>query len=188
MIQTLKKVRERESEYKESVDNANSHVVDFRKKIEDLIKQQEEFEKERSEAVHAAINKFVVYEKFAEMNNKYDVNNFSKLLEEYNNEQEIEAIRQSLANKSAIKVPKYEFVGFESKYFNINNIKSEDLAPPREKISHYTNSNDVLKFLIGKILTEIPLHEEYYLQLDNMFQNTEGRDLLIQHFKKRFST
>lgn len=47
------------------------------------------FEHERCEAVHSAINKFVVYEKFAEMNNKYDVNNFSKALEEYKTEDEI---------------------------------------------------------------------------------------------------
>lgn len=44
------------------------------------------FESERCEAIHSAINKFVVYEMSAEMNNKYDIGNFSKLLEEYNNE------------------------------------------------------------------------------------------------------
>lgn len=97
MIQTLKKVRERESEYKESVDNSNTYLADFRKQIEELIKQQDDFEKERCEAIHAAINKFVVYEKFSEMNNKYDVNNFSKLLEEYNNESELEAIKAHIA-------------------------------------------------------------------------------------------
>ena len=30
------------------------------------------------------------------MNNKYDVNNFSKILEEYNNETELEIIRQHI--------------------------------------------------------------------------------------------
>ena len=49
-------------------------------------------ENERCEAIHSAINKFVVYEMSAEMNNKYDVNNFSKLLEEYNNENEMQTI------------------------------------------------------------------------------------------------
>jgi predicted phosphohydrolase len=47
------------------------------------------FEEDRCEAVHSAINKFVVYEKFSEMNNKYDVNNFSKILDEYKTEEEI---------------------------------------------------------------------------------------------------
>jgi len=55
-----------------------------------------EFECERCEAVHSAINKFVVYEMSAEMNNKYDVNNFSKLLEEYKNEEEMKSIYQYL--------------------------------------------------------------------------------------------
>ncbi len=32
----------------------------------------------------------------AEMNNKYDVNNFSKLLEEYNNESEMQTINTHL--------------------------------------------------------------------------------------------
>lgn len=82
-------MREKESKYKESVDNSNSHLVDFRARIEELVNSMEEFEKERCEAVHSAINKFVVYEKFSEMNNKYDVNNFSKILEEYNNEDEL---------------------------------------------------------------------------------------------------
>ena len=101
------------------------------------------------------------------MNNKYDVNNFSKLLEEYNNEDEIQVIKENLKKNQGGSdqpgIPKYEFVVYESKFFNLSSIKSEDLAPPREKLSHYTNNNDVLKFLIGRILTEVPLHEEYYL-------------------------
>jgi hypothetical protein len=47
------------------------------------------------------INKFVVYEKFSEMNNKYDVNNFSKILDEFNNESELQTIRESLGRGGA---------------------------------------------------------------------------------------
>lgn len=57
------------------------------------------FENERCESIHSAINKFVVYEMSAEMNNKYDVGNFSKLLEEYNNENEMSTINQHLFPK-----------------------------------------------------------------------------------------
>lgn len=53
-------------------------------------------EKERCEEVHSSINKFVVYEKFSEMNNKYDVGNFSKLIEEYNNNDELKTIASYL--------------------------------------------------------------------------------------------
>ena len=139
MINALKKARERESEYKESVDNANSYLAQFRQKIEELIKQLEGFESDRCESVHSAVNKFVVYEKFAEMNNKYDVNNFSKILEEFKNENEIEAIRKHVGYQYNKNLPKFEFVAFESKYVNINNMQSESLAPPREKISLYKN-------------------------------------------------
>ena len=50
----------------------------------------------RCEAVHEAINKFVVYEKFAEMTHKYDVGNFSKLLDEYSTAEELNYIRKYL--------------------------------------------------------------------------------------------
>jgi len=89
MIHFLTKAREKESQYKEVVDNANSFLIEFRLKIGELVKQLEDFELERCEGIHSAINKFVVYEKFSEMNNKYDVNNFSKILEEFNNENEL---------------------------------------------------------------------------------------------------
>lgn len=50
----------------------------------------------RCEAVHEAINKFVVYEKFAEMTHKYDVQQFGKILDEYNTIDELHAIRKHL--------------------------------------------------------------------------------------------
>lgn len=43
--------------------------------------------------MHEAVNKFVVYEKFAEMTHKYDVQQFGKLLEEYNSVDELSTIR-----------------------------------------------------------------------------------------------
>lgn len=43
--------------------------------------------------MHEAINKFVVYEKFAEMTHKYDVQQFSKILDEYNTIDELHSIR-----------------------------------------------------------------------------------------------
>ena len=98
MISALKNVREKESKYKESVDNSNSYLVNFKLQIEEVIKQLEGFERDRCEAVHSAINKFVVYEKLSEMNNKYDINKFSKILEEYKNDEELETIRTHLSS------------------------------------------------------------------------------------------
>lgn len=96
MISFLKRAKSNEVHYKEAVDNANMFLLDFRKKISDLISQLHTYEKDRCEAVHSTINKFVVYEMSSEMNNKYDVNNFSKILEEYKNEDEIKAMKEYL--------------------------------------------------------------------------------------------
>ena len=101
MLTNLKKAKEKESIYKEAVDNVNSYLSEFREKIDVLSQDLLEIEGERCEAVHGSINKFVVYEKFAEMSNKYDVNNFSKIIEEYNNKKEIETIMDYLD----LKVP-----------------------------------------------------------------------------------
>lgn len=56
-------------------------MVDLSKKVketEDILKQ---FEHDRAQQCHSSINQFVVFEKYAEMNNKYDVKNFSDLIE-----------------------------------------------------------------------------------------------------------
>lgn len=42
--------------------------------------------------LHNAINSFVVFEMSAEMNNKYDVGNFAKLLETFDPKSEVELI------------------------------------------------------------------------------------------------
>jgi hypothetical protein len=45
------------------------------------------------------------------MNNKYDVNNFSKILEEYNNEEEVKSIEAHLFSTSPdVNVHKFGFV------------------------------------------------------------------------------
>ena len=50
------------------------------------------FEQPRTEMLHNAINSFVVFEMSAEMNNKYDVGNFAKLLETFDPKAEVELI------------------------------------------------------------------------------------------------
>lgn len=132
MVSAIKKAKEKEVEYKEIVDNANSFVQMFRQRFQSLEKKMIVVEKERCEKVHSTINQFVVYEKFAEMNNKYDVNNFSKIIEEYNTEEELKSILQFIGiNKCEADfdqfdkeaVPKYEFAPYEFKKYNILNMQ-----------------------------------------------------------------
>lgn len=49
-------------------------------------------EDERCENIHSAIGSFVVYEKNAEMNNKYDIKNFSQLIDQFKLDDEVKAI------------------------------------------------------------------------------------------------
>ena len=51
------------------------------------------------------MNSFVVFEMSAEMNNKYDVGNFSKLLEEFSVEGEIEGIEKHLFGEKEAAPP-----------------------------------------------------------------------------------
>ncbi len=54
------------------------------------------FEKPKVELIHSAINSFVVFEMSAEMNNKYDVGNFAKILETFNPDLEVGLVVQFL--------------------------------------------------------------------------------------------
>lgn len=131
------------------------------------------------------------------MNNKYDVNNFSKIIEEYKTEDEIEAIEKHLFGGSEvlatngsnstnttmtedaindkpndysnIKIPKFDFVIYESKKYDLAKISQEQLSPPKDRLSHYTNTGDILKFILNKIFTEITVHEEYIISLTKIF-------------------
>lgn len=91
--------------------------------MNDLCTQLRKFEEDRCEAVHSAINKFVVYEVSSQMNNKYDGNNFSKMLDEYKNEEELVSIEKVLFEKaSKSNNHKFDFVEYESKKYNLSQI------------------------------------------------------------------
>lgn len=71
----------------------------------------------------------------AQMNNKYDIGNFSKLLEEYKDENEMETIERNLfpdryenqgQGERIGKIQhKFEVAKYESKKYNINQIQND---------------------------------------------------------------
>ena len=75
---------------------ANAALKTFIENAEIYRKKLEDFEVARCEQIHSSINQFVVFEKFAEMNNKYDVNNFSKLIDDFNLDIECEEIQKEV--------------------------------------------------------------------------------------------
>ena len=91
--------KEREAEYSNSLAEANESLA----KIVEQLKQNQlelaKFEGERCELIHSSINQFVVFEKFAEMNNKYDVKNFSELLETFNLKEEMKLINDNVSQE-----------------------------------------------------------------------------------------
>ena len=89
---TINISEDKKKAYANILPEANSSLKAFIENMEVYRKKLVDFEVARCEQIHSSINQFVVFEKFAEMNNKYDVNNFSKLIDDFNLETECEEI------------------------------------------------------------------------------------------------
>ena len=93
---TINIAREAQRQYENVLPEANDYIKGFLQRTTTYRDHLVQFEEARCEQIHSSINQFVVFEKFAEMNNKYDVNNFSKLLDEFNLEKEVQAIQDQI--------------------------------------------------------------------------------------------
>ena len=76
------KLSNSEVTYKQTVDEANNYVQKFRKTMLRKCRLLRNLEFSRCAQIHSSINQFVVFEMAAEMNNKYDLGNFAKVLED----------------------------------------------------------------------------------------------------------
>lgn len=83
MIDNLTNLSKCETTYKMTVDEANNYIQEFRREMIRGIRSLRDLEEPRCETIHSVINQFVVFEQSAEMNNKYDLGNFAKLLESF---------------------------------------------------------------------------------------------------------
>ena len=117
MMTSIFSFKESERIYKETVYSSNNFLVKFRSLIDNVCKRLREFERPRLELIHEAIHSFVVFETSAEMNNKYDIGNFAKLLEKFTPESELNMIDGFLLGESAfvpqVKNSKFDFVTYE---------------------------------------------------------------------------
>lgn len=84
MQNTINISSEKKRLYENILPEANSVLKNFISNIDIYRKKLLDFEEARVEQLHSSINQFVVFEKFVEMNNKYDVGNFSKLIDDFN--------------------------------------------------------------------------------------------------------
>lgn len=124
----LVNLKRKETQYKETVDQANTFLARFRKTISDLCIKLKTMEEPRIEQIHSSINSFVVYEMSAEMNNKYDIGKFAKILEDFNLETELNLVDQFLFGGDGkprfvpqVANPKFEFVPYTSG-FDVNKL------------------------------------------------------------------
>ena len=88
----ISQANERQYQYKNSLNEANQAIVEFQSLMQEYKEKLLKFEEERCEQIHSSINQFVVFEKFAEMNNKYDVKNFSDLIDKFDLNDEVNAV------------------------------------------------------------------------------------------------
>ena len=81
MLDSIKNAEQMGISYQECIPEANEVIKAFNTKVKETLEKLKQFEEARCELIHSAINQFVVFEKFAEMNNKYDVKNFSDMID-----------------------------------------------------------------------------------------------------------
>ena len=92
MLDSIRTADLRASHYRESLPDANEALKTFAKKVSETQEELRKFEEARCDLIHSAINQFVVFEKFAEMNNKYDVKNFSEMIDKFELQEELKTV------------------------------------------------------------------------------------------------
>lgn len=121
----------------------------------------------------------MVFETSAEMNNKYDIQNFAKLLESFQIEKEEELVSDFLvtgdkAYLPKIKEPKFEFADYKpaSAAQDYRNLTADHLRKPAQDFSQLLEDNtltqpeleELTTHLLSKLLTE-PVHGQLYFDL-----------------------
>ena len=99
MMTHLTKLATSQVAYKQIVDEANNFIQKFRKGMLKKCRLVRNLEFARCAQIHSCINQFVVFEQSAEMNNKYDLNNFAKILENFTQQSEIKTVDMYLYGK-----------------------------------------------------------------------------------------
>lgn len=96
MVIGIQTAYQKECQYKNQLELGNIGLTALSKKIKQTEETFMKFEEERCLQCHSSINQFVVFEKYAEMNNKYDVKNFSELIEQFDMEAELKTICEEI--------------------------------------------------------------------------------------------
>lgn len=131
--------------YRDLLPDFNIRLTEFYEKFQEQKEKLVNVEAERCEQVHSAIGQFVVFEKNAEMTNKYDIKNFADIIDKFNVEDEIKLILENvdyamevgrLPLKQTVFDPVikmeekqnscYEFIEYVPKKYNIHEMPEKD--------------------------------------------------------------
>ena len=118
MLNLVGESRNLREHFKKEVERANSQMELLQNKTKEWESELEKWEEERCEAIHSSINQFVVFEKFVEMNNKYDVKNFADTLENFKVEDELKAI--ALTSRTNQVGDLYKFNAYVNKRYDLS--------------------------------------------------------------------
>lgn len=161
MMSSVELALQSERTYKTVVENANTFITKFRAKITSMCDNLICFEKPRTELLHNSINSFVVFEMSAEMNNKYDVGNFAKLLETFNPDTEVTLVSTYLKKEMpSVGQPKFDFVEFKpTGKLDFRSLTPEQSREPSRNVADVLADNSLtmkeLDLIIGATLSKI---------------------------------
>jgi len=92
MLDSIRSAEQKAGIYRKTLPDANKELEAFSAKANQTQDKLKQFEEARCDLIHSAINQFVVFEKFAEMNNKYDVKNFADIIDKFELQEELKAV------------------------------------------------------------------------------------------------
>jgi hypothetical protein len=149
----------------------------------------------------------VVFEKFAEMNNKYDVQHFAKLIDTFDPDVEVQTIQEEI-NKQVTESrmasfqsltqtvfdplfpapdlfeekkaeTKYEVTKFGFKKYDLDQPDERLLSEPPASIVEYGNKEEVFNFILDKTFQPVPLKQEIIDHLKQLLKIHDHRDILL---------
>ena len=206
VFNTISISRDREQAYQSSIDEANRELQGYIKEIQVYADKMREFEKDRCEQIHSSINQFVVFEKFAEMNNKYDVKNFSDLIDQFKVDDEMQVIDQTI--REAIESSRYEqrctifdpfiptdrlkaeykFAEYKGRRYALKTLDADHklLKAPPQILSEHEDSHEILNFVLDRAFVEQRLNDEYITTFAKLLQQKDCRESLLGMLEKDY--
>jgi hypothetical protein len=133
------------------------------------------------------------------MNNKYDVTNFSKLIDNFDKDKEMALVQSEVEQdiayarahsqhemvqqifdpiipkmkdfEAAKKQSKYELAKFKGKRYDMSNLHARLLECPPHSISQYRYKEEVLNYVLDKAFIEMPIKEEFLMATQQCLAN-----------------